>query len=182
MSSDGSPEFAHLPEFSHLIDVRGITADPVLLVADEAQRSALAKRFGIVAVNRFEAAIALYREGAEVAAQGRISADVVQACAISGDDLAVAIDEPIALRFVPEKPIDAAPDEEIELTAEELDEIEYSGSSFDLGEAAAQSLGLAIDPYLAGPGAEVARQRHGLAGEERSGPLAAALAALKRQD
>lgn len=174
MNLDGSPEF------SHLIDLRGIIAEPVTLVADEAQRVALAVRFGIVAVNRFEASIALYRDGAEVAARGRISADVVQACAVSGDDLAVAIDEPIELRFVPEKPITAAPDEEIELTAEELDEIEYSGTSFDLGEAAAQSLGLAIDPYLAGPGADMARQRHGLAGEEQAGPLAAALAALKK--
>lgn len=167
-------------EFSHLVDVRGITAEPVALIADPEQRKALAARFGIVAVDRFEAAIALYRDGDEVAARGRISADVVQSCAVSGEDIAGTIDEPIELRFVREKPVTTAPDEEIELTAEELDEIQYSGSSFDLGEAAAQSLGLAIDPYIAGPSADVARQKHGLAGEKPIGQLAAALAALKK--
>ena len=69
---------------------------------------------------------------------------------------------------------------EIELGADDLDEIEYSGTQFDLGEAVAQSLALAIDPFAVGPGAEEARQRAGIVGEEASGPFAA-LAALKKK-
>jgi len=61
----------------------------------------------------------------------------------------------------------------VELDAEDLDEIEYEGSSFDLGEAVAQSLALAIDPFATGPGAEEARRRAGLMGEGEAGPFAA---------
>ena len=73
---------------------------------------------------------------------------------------------------------EGASEDEIEITADDCDEIEYEGMTFDLGEAVAQSLGLAIDPFAEGPEADAARQKHGLAGEEASGPFAA-LAALK---
>ena len=42
------------------------------------------------------------------------------------------------------------PDEEVELEADDCDEIEFDGTQFDLGEALAQSLALAIDPFLTG--------------------------------
>jgi len=103
-------------------------------------------------------------------------ADIVQTCAVTGDDLPVAIEEPLALRFVPEAPVT---DEEIELEEEELDEIPYTGSSFDLGEAVAQSLALAIDPFATGPDADRVRKEKGLLDEGASGPFAA-LAALKK--
>ena len=66
---------------------------------------------------------------------------------------------------------------------EDLDEIEYEGDSFDLGEAIAQTLGLAIDPYREGPDADSARRESGIQSDESiqpSGPLAEALAALKK--
>ncbi len=168
------------PEFSYPMDIRGITAEPVKLTADQAQREALAARFAIVAVDRLEAEIMLEANGSDVTARGTIHADIVQSCAVSGEDLTASVEEPIELLFVPEREIAVAEDEEIELTAEELDEIAYSGTSFDLGEAVAQTLALAIDPYAVGPKAELARREHGLAGEEASGPMAAALAALKK--
>ena len=168
------------PEFPHWVDLRGIAADPVKLAANAAQREALAARFAIVAVERLEAEVALFRKGAEITARGHMSADIVQSCAVSGDDLAVTINEPVDLIFVPETSLAAGEEEEIELTAQELDQIAYTGTSFDLGEAIAQTLGLAIDPYALGPRAELARREHGLIGEEASGPLAAALQALKK--
>ena len=60
-----------------------------------------------------------------------------------------------------------------ELDAKACDEIEYSGTSFDLGEAVAQSLALVIDPFAVGPNAEEARRKAGLIGEEAAGPFAA---------
>ena len=45
-------------------------------------------------------------------------------------------------------------------SADECDEIGYSGTIFDIGEAVAQSLALAIDPFATGPQAEAARHRH----------------------
>lgn len=88
------------------------------------------------------------------------------------------IDEPLALRFVPASTAVAAEDE-IELDAEALDEISYEGTAIDLGEALAQSLALAIDPFACGSEADRVRREYGLDAPDPAGPFAA-LAALRR--
>lgn len=165
-------------ELSRMVELRLIDARPRVVEASEAERAALAKRFGLVSVDRLEATVDLVKDGDAVDATGRLEAEIVQSCAISGDDLPVEIREPIALRFVPESTAAPRPDEEVELDAEELDEIPYSGTAFDLGEAVAQSLALAIDPYATGPNADVARKEAGLLDEDSAAPFAA-LSALK---
>lgn len=169
------------PEFSRPFDIRGITAEPVSLEADEAERAALARRFGLTSIGKLAANLSLEAEGEEIAAKGVMTAQWVQSCAVSGDDLPVSIEEEITLRFVPAAALEASQeDEEIELEEDELDEMGYEGTSFDLGEAVAQSLALAIDPYAQGPEADTARQRHGLVEEgEADGPLAEALKGLR---
>jgi uncharacterized metal-binding protein YceD (DUF177 family) len=167
-------------EFARPFDVRQTEGKAVTLVADEAERTALAKRFDIVRIDRLEADVVLHRDGAAVNAEGKLTADIVQSCAVSAEDLAVAIREPLTFRFVPARE-PGAPDEEVELDSSELDEIEYSGTTFDLGEAVAQSVALAIDPFAVGPEAEEARRRAGLLDESAAGPFAA-LAALKKKD
>ena len=92
---------------------------------------------------------------------------------MTGDDLPVAIRETLDLRFVPEAQQDAAIDEDREIDSSEADEIGYEGSAFDLGEAIAESLALAIDPYATGPGADAVRREAGLLGEDDTGPFAA---------
>lgn len=164
------------PEFSRMIDRRHLTARPVRLEATAEERTALAKRFGLVTIGRLEAEMELAADGEAVDARGRLNAEIVQSCAVSGEDLPVTIDEPLALRFVPEH---ETAEEEIELEESELDEIPLTGDVFDLGEAVAQSLSLAIDPYAVGPNAEQARKKAGLGDEAASGPFAA-LAALKK--
>jgi uncharacterized metal-binding protein YceD (DUF177 family) len=159
-----------------MVDRRHLTAQPIKLVADEGERRALAARFGLVGIHRLEAVVSLQTDGDAVVADGTLSADIVQTCAVSGDDLPVTISEPLALRFVPESIVE---NEELELAEEELDEIPYSGTSFDLGEAIAQSLALAIDPFATGPDADRVRKEKGLSDEAAGGPFAA-LAALKK--
>lgn len=158
--------------------MRFIPGEELVLTADAAERAALATRFALVAIDSLEARAAVEREGRGARARGRLTARIVQSCAISGEDLPVAIDEAFDLRFVPAGAARTA-DEEIELDADELDEIEFSGTQFDLGEAIAQSLALAIDPYLTGPQAEEARRKAGLLDRTESGPFAA-LKALKK--
>ena len=160
------------PEFSRMIDVRQCDGQQVTLVASEEERAALAARFELVRVDRLEADFALTRTDRAVEATGLMRADWVQTCAISSEDLPQTAEEEVALRFVPasEAHSTSDPEEEIELSAEELDEIAYEGTRFDLGEALAQSLGLAIDPYAAGPEAEAARAK---LGGESSNPFAA---------
>ncbi|HTN14074.1 MAG TPA: DUF177 domain-containing protein [Sphingomonadaceae bacterium] len=165
-------------EFSRMIDIRSIDTRVRHLEANEAERAALAERFGIVSIGRLEADVDLVRDGTAVDASGRLSADIVQSCAVTGEDLPVAIREQFNLRFVDEVQTQAAQGEEVELEAEELDEIPFDGTLFDLGEAVAQSLALAIDPYATGPNADAVRKEAGLLDEQASGPFAA-LAALK---
>ena len=165
------------PEFSRVMDIRHIGPAPIALAANAEERKALAARFGLVAINAFEARVTLSAEGDTITATGRFTADWVQPCAVSGEDLPQQADEAVTLRFVPSL-AQADAEEEIELSDMEVDEIEYSGTSFDLGEALAQSLALAIDPFAAGPEAERARKTAGIVDESATGPFAA-LAGLK---
>ena len=164
------------PEFSRPIDVRAITEPVLALEATPEECAALAVRFDLVRIDWLLASIDLVRNGNEVAARGRLRAAIVQSCAVSGEDLPVAIDEALDMRFVPA--ITAVrPEAEIEIGAEDCDEIPYDGTRFDLGEAVAQSLALAIDPFAEGPGAKKIRAA-GLLGDAAPGPFAG-LAALK---
>jgi uncharacterized metal-binding protein YceD (DUF177 family) len=165
-------------EYVYMVDIRQIPAEPLVLEPDEAARRRLAGRFAITSIPAMRAVVSLEREGSRVTANGRLTADVIQPCRISGEDFPVSVDEPIALRFVPPMGT-AVPDEEIELTADACDEIEYEGTAFDLGEAIAQTLALALDPFAEGPNADAFRAEHGLNDAGLTGPFAA-LAALKK--
>lgn len=166
------------PEFSRVIDTRSLGNDPVRLVANEAERIALTKRFGIVTVKSLTAEVELEPVKRAILAKGSLAAKIVQACAISGEDLPVTVFEQVSFRFVPERG-PGRPNEEVELAAGDLDEIEFTGTQFDLGEAVAQSLALAIDPFLEGPNADEFRRTSGYFGEGAANPFAA-LAKLKK--
>ena len=158
-----------MSELTRMIDARQLPAGAFEVKATAEECTALAKRFGLVKVKHLSAQITLTKDGPSVRAVGRLMADVVQSCAVSAEDLHVRIHEPVALHFVPAGSVPAT-DEEIELDAEMLDQIEMDGHLFDLGEALAQGLALAIDPYAEGPGADEARRK--LAEQEPSGPFA----------
>lgn len=151
----------------------------VVVKADEAERAALARRFGLPTVHALRAELQLVPLGDAVDARGRLTASFEQRCALSDEPFATGLDEPLAIRFVPA--LQAHPeDEEIEFASDAPDEIEHDGAAFDLGEAVAQSFGLALDPYAEGPDADAVRRKAGLSDEDTpSGPFAA-LAALKQ--
>lgn len=167
-----------MSEFSRICDRRTLPAEPLVLTATPAECAALAARFSLVAVRHLTATITLEADGNKVLASGTIDAAIVQSCAVSGEDLPADIAAPVALRFVPAS--DSPPaHEEVELSADQLDDVEMDGTQFDLGEALAQELALAVDPYAEGPGAAAARQKAGIVNEGESGPFAG-LAALKK--
>jgi uncharacterized metal-binding protein YceD (DUF177 family) len=163
------------PEFSRPCDIRQADGRTLTIAARDSERAALAERLGIVAVDRLSAELTLTRQGDSVAVGGTMAAAIVQSCAVSTEDLPVTIAEPLQIRFVPAR--DHQPNEELELDAGDLDEIEFDGATFDLGEAVAQSLALAIDPFATGPEAEEVR-RSGLLDAGASNPFAV-LAQLK---
>ena len=167
------------PEFSRPVDVRQAQGKAMQLTASAEECAALSERFGLVRIDRLTAELLLSRDGDAVAGHGTLDAAIVQTCAVSGDDLPVTIAEPLFFRFVPASDASQLA-EEVELGADDFDEIEFEGTMIDVGEAAAQSLALAIDPFAEGPGAEEARRRAGILGEGEAGPFAA-LAALKKK-
>ena len=169
------------PEFSRTVRVDTLGAEPrtMALEAEEPERAALARRFGLVEIARLRAEAALDRRGMEVIARGRIDAQVTQSCAATGEPVPAVIDEPFELVFRP-TPESGRPDEEIELSGGELDVIFYDGAAIDVGEAVAETLFLALDPYPRAPGAAEALKAAGVKSEEEAGPFGA-LAGLKDQ-
>jgi len=146
----------------------------VTIEADEAERAAVARRFDLVAIDRLSAHLTMRRDGAGILVTGRVTAAVAQACSVTAERLAVMVDEPVLVRFV--EPV--AEEDEIELSADALDTIEIEGGAIDLGEAAAQTMALALDPFPRGPNAGKVLKAAGVIGEDEVRPLGA-LAGLK---
>lgn len=178
------PAPAATPELVRRIKVKGLPAAPVVIEADAGERAALARRFGLPGIDSLRAEVALEHRANSIRATGTLKAAIRQTCAISGEDFPANIAEPIDLRFVEAAAPEPAMEEgeiEVELEADDCDEIDYAGDNFDLGEAVAQTLGLAIDPYAEGPGADAARKAAGIVGEgEQEGLLAEMLKGLTK--
>jgi len=167
------------PEFSRprRLDTIGAGDAEVTIEANEAERAALAQRFGLLTIDALTASYTLRKEAAGIAASGRLRADVTQTCVATGEALRVTLDEPFAIRFVPEDEAGDA-EEEIELSEDALDTMFYEGSAIDLGEAAAETLALSLDPFPRSPNAAAALQEAGVISEEEARPVGA-LAGLK---
>ncbi|MDP9086213.1 MAG: DUF177 domain-containing protein [Pseudomonadota bacterium] len=168
-----------MTEFAHRLSIDQIRDGQRMdLTADEAERASVAKRLDLLALSRFEAHVVLARDAKIVTAQGRVRAQLDQACVATGDPVPVRIDEAFTLRFAPPPTVEG-PEPEIELGSDELDTVFHDGLSIDLGEALADTLGLALNPYPRGPNAEVALKEAGVLSEGEAGPFAM-LAQLKR--
>jgi uncharacterized metal-binding protein YceD (DUF177 family) len=118
------------------------------LEAREAERAALAARFGIPAVESLRAELRLWPEAdGAVRAEGSLAADVVQSCVVTLEPVPQRVEEAVSLRLLPAgtEPRDDDPDGP--------DDIPSENGVVDLGEAVAEQLALALDPYPRAPGA-----------------------------
>jgi uncharacterized metal-binding protein YceD (DUF177 family) len=133
------------PEFSREIrahDIGGHTRQQ-MIEADEAERAALARRFGLLTLDRLTAALELRREAAGIRVTGQVHGSGDQACVATGEPLPFLITEPVALLLT-----EAAPEgDEIELADADLDTEPLAGDVIDMGEIAAQAFALGLDPY-----------------------------------
>jgi uncharacterized metal-binding protein YceD (DUF177 family) len=118
--------------------------------SDEECRT-LAKRFGIPGVLSLQCRFTLHRVSRDlVAGSGQLTARVIRACVVTLENFEMNVTETFSVRFVPEGTEAADIDPEAE------DEIPYTGDVIDLGEAAAEQLALALEPYPRRPEAELA--------------------------
>jgi len=163
------------------IDTPGRAPRSVEIEADETERAAIARRFGLLAIHRLAAEAAIHANGEIIVAEGRLRASVTQSCVATAAPVEAELDEPFLIEFRPQPPLTGGEDE-IELSESELDVIFYEGSSIDLGEAVAETLSLSLDPWPRAPGADSVLREAGVKDEEEtleeSGPFAA-LAGLK---
>jgi len=141
-----TPEF-HRPLSLDRIGPKGLD---VTVEATPAECAALAVRMNLPAVLTLSCTYHLLREGRDrVLARGVLRATVTQTCVVSLDDFDATVEDVFQVRFVPsgEEADDIDPDSD--------DEIPFEGNTIDLGEAAAEQLGLVLDPYPRMPGVEM---------------------------
>lgn len=126
---------------------------PVTIEANEGQRSALAEVHGLLSVEKFRADLMITgwkRNGIRV--EGRVKADIVQACVVTLDPVPESIDEEFSAVFLPET--SKLGRESFDIGGEILIDVEgpdspetFSGDRIDVGALAEEHFGLAIDPY-----------------------------------
>jgi hypothetical protein len=102
-----------------------------------------------------------------------VQAKVVQACAATDLPVPATIVEPFDLRFLRDVDAPVGEDEEIEIGSEDLDLLPLEGDRADLGEAAVQTLSLALDPFPRHPDADRILAEKGVLSEGAAGPFAA---------
>ena len=142
-----TPEF-HRPLSLERIGPQGLD---LTVEATSAECAALAVRMKLPAVLAMSCMFHLIRDGrAVVLARGALRAKVKQTCVVSLDDFDAPVEEVFQVRFVP------VGQETDDIDPESDDEIPFEGNVIDLGEAAAEQLGLALDPYPRMPGVEMA--------------------------
>lgn len=148
---------APAPEFSRraAVDQLGPGETAFEISAEPAEREALARRFGILGIDRLDASLRLRPLGAgRVRLSGTLNAEVRQACVVTLEEVPARIDEAVERSYAP---VAGALEQDVtlEFDAEEAPDAIVEGA-IDLGEAVAEALALALDPYPRAPGVEFA--------------------------
>ena len=163
MTADGEAREARArpervrPEMARPYPVTRIGAGASFTVTAKADECrALAGRMGVDAVVSLVCRFELRRGvGDSVSAAGRLRARVRQVCVVSLEPFDAEVAEDFEIIFVPEgRESDA-------LDLESADEVTYEGGVLDLGEAAAEQLALALDPFPRRPGAALPAEAFG---------------------
>lgn len=138
------------PEFSRIVPLAqlGTEAFHQEIAATEAEREALAKRFGLLALDRLMAEVELLRQGQDtILLRAAFEAAFVQECVVTLDPVEGAMAADFTLRYGP-------PEHESEDNSEEEPAFEPLVNDFiDIGEAVAQEFSLALPSFPRSPGA-----------------------------
>ena len=143
-------------EFSYMLDVDKIPASgtELDLTADEKQREALAKRFGLNAVVELRAKAVLNRVNRKrVRMKASFDAKVVQECVVTLKPFEQRVSDEFVVIFSSEDEPSVRKNE-IDLDMSEEDDIEYvDNEKVDIGELIAEYFSLALDPFPRSPDA-----------------------------
>lgn len=153
MDAPSGTEFARPIELSRLSHGEQRFA----ISANAAERNALAARFGLVGLDKLEAAVCLGRiAGGLVRLEAELLADVTQTCVVTLDPVKNHVAESFSVLYG-----EGAEAREVTLDGEAETIEPIAGGVIDIGEAVAQQLSLALDPFPHAPGAASVHLRAG---------------------
>lgn len=169
-------------EFSYVVmaSALGPDGDTHRFAATPAQRQALAERFGLLELSRFEATAVVARATGQKGLRSRIhfEAEVVQSCVVTLEPVPALIEEDFAVLFRPEPgAAKGVKPGEIVVSLDDEEAEPLVDDRIDIGAVTAEHLALAIDPYPRKPGAAII----GLAPENGANRPFAVLERLKKR-
>ena len=146
--------------FSRPINVEALPRDGLdqKIEATPAEREAVAKLNGLEAIDELSASFTVKRSGRGVRVTGSVHAAVTQTCIVTLEPVPAILDEPVDVRFEPERDARAKGRAEPEtVSMEDVDAPDpIVDGKIDLGALAAEFMVLGLDPYPRKPGAEFA--------------------------
>lgn len=186
-------------EFSRLVSVERLAQETVYLAleADSAQRKALAKRLGLIALDALKAEVTLdaLAEDGRYRLAGRLVADVIQTCVLTLDPVENHIEADFSREYANEAVLsrframrlgqdkgDFEEDETADwlMTLEDEEEPDpLVNNAIDAGEAVAEELALSLDPYPRKPGASLPPEYRALEEDGGMAPRHSPFAVLK---
>jgi uncharacterized metal-binding protein YceD (DUF177 family) len=141
------------PEFSRPVDAPRAPGREAThrIAAIATECGALAKRFGLVTLDRLEAEVRLTLGAAGVVRlDASFAADLVQECVVTLEPVPSHVAEEFVLLFA------ASRDQRTVVLDSDDETVEpLADGRIDIGEAVAQQLSLALDPYPRAPGASL---------------------------
>jgi uncharacterized metal-binding protein YceD (DUF177 family) len=157
------------PEFSRPVPLVRLGHDPYRqqIEATREEREKLARRFGLLALDRLVATVVLSRQdGMSILLEASFEAEFVQECVVSLEPVRSGVRQNFSLLYGP-----AAAEERdiaIALDSEEITFEPITGEAIDIGEAVAQELSLALPAFPRDPNATITAE----ATESAERPLA----------
>lgn len=142
------------PEFSRAVSVESLEDGETVIdiEADADERAALARRFGLLALDSLTAKVGLTPvDGGLVRVHGALAAEVTQACVVTLEPVTTRIEASFERLYGAEPPEEAGgliTDADTEEAPEP-----FTDGAVDVGEAVAEQLALELDPFPRAPGA-----------------------------
>jgi uncharacterized metal-binding protein YceD (DUF177 family) len=156
------------PEFSRLVPLARLGRDRFRLEieATREEREKLARRFGLIALDRLVAVVTLMRQsGAAVLLEACFEAAFVQECVVTLEPVQGTASQCFSLLYGPA----TTEESDIEIDSDAVTFEPLTGEAIDAGEAVAQELSLALPAFPRDPQAVIET----VSGEAGERPLAA---------
>ena len=140
------------PEFSRAVPVESLEDGETVIdiEADADERAALARRFGLLALDSLTAKVGLTPvDGGLVRVHGALAAKVTQACVVTLEPVTTRVEASFQRQYGTDAPEEAGgliADADTEESAEPL-----AHGTVDVGETVAEQLALELDPFPRAP-------------------------------